>query len=195
MHYETFDAIVVGTGAAGYQAACRLKQLGHRVAIVTEGVHCGTSRNTGSDKQTYYKLGLGGSNPDSVRQMAADLFAGGSMDGDTALCEAALSARCFLNLCELGVPFPSNRFGEYVGYKTDHDPYARATSAGPLTSRYMTEVLQTQAEKLEIPVFDHCTAVRLLTNRGRICGVLCLQDGQPVAFRCADLILATGGPL
>ena len=194
MHYETFDAIVVGTGAAGYQAACRLKQLGHRVAIVTEGVHCGTSRNTGSDKQTYYKLGLGGSNPDSVRQMAADLFAGGSMDGDTALCEAALSARCFLNLCELGVPFPSNRFGEYVGYKTDHDPYARATSAGPLTSRYMTEVLQTQAEKLEIPVFDHCTAVRLLTNRGRICGVLCLQDGQPVAFRCADLILATGGP-
>ena len=194
MRYETFDAIVVGTGAAGYQAACRLKQLGHHVAIVTEGIQCGTSRNTGSDKQTYYKLGLGGDSPDSIRQMAADLFAGGSMDGDTALCEASLSTRCFLNLCELGVPFPFNRFGEYVGYKTDHDPYARATSAGPLTSHYMTLALQAQAENLEIPVFDGCTVIKLLTLHGRVCGILCLCGGKHIAFRCADLILATGGP-
>lgn len=121
-----YDVIIIGTGAAGYNAACRIKEDGRlSCAIVTEGVDCGTSRNTGSDKQTYYKLGLGGDSPDSVRKMASDLFAGGSVDGDNALCEAALSVRCFMNLCELGVKFPVNRYGEYVGYKTDHDPYAR----------------------------------------------------------------------
>ena len=99
MKIITIPALVVGTGTAGYNAACRLKQGGKDVAIVTEGVLDGTSRNTGSDKQTYYKLGLGGDSPDSVRQMAKDLFAGGCVDGDNALCEAALSVRCFMNLC------------------------------------------------------------------------------------------------
>ena len=89
----TADAVVVGSGAAGYNAAIRLKQEGiKKVLLVTEGVNCGTSRNTGSDKQTYYKLGLGGETCDSVRQMAQDLFAGGSVDGDNALCEAPSSS-------------------------------------------------------------------------------------------------------
>jgi len=194
MKTYTYNCIVIGTGAAGYNAAIRLKELGVHVAIVTEGVNCGTSRNTGSDKQTYYKLGLGGVSPDSVGQMARDLFAGGCVDGDNALCEAALSARCFLHLCELGVPFPVNRYGEYVGYKTDHDPCERATSAGPLTSKYMTQLLQKKADRLHIEVFDGCYAVKLLKSGGRVCGLLCVKDGQPVAFRCANIVMATGGP-
>lgn len=192
-----YDTVVVGTGAAGYNGACRIRQDGRKsVAIITEGVCCGTSRNTGSDKQTYYKLGLGGDNPDSVRQMARDLFAGGGVDGDNALCEAALSARCFLNLCELGVPFPVNHYGEYVGYKTDHDPYARATSAGPLTSKFMTEALEKQAKKLEIPVFDDLLAVEVLKDESGVCGLVCLerQTGELVVFRCGSIVLATGGP-
>lgn len=193
---NTFDCVVIGTGAAGYNAACRLKQFGKNVAIITEGVNCGTSRNTGSDKQTYYKLGLGGDAPDSVYKMADNLFAGGSTDGDTALCEAALSVRCFMNLCELGVLFPVNRYGEYVGYKTDHDPYARATSAGPLTSRFMTEALQKRAEDMGIPVLDGLLAVEVLKHRDRVCGLMCVScaDGEAVSIRCADIVMATGGP-
>lgn len=196
MKILSYDCIVVGTGAAGYNAACRLKQFGKQVAIVTEGVTTGTSRNTGSDKQTYYKLSLCGSSPDSVGEMTRNLFAGGAMDGDNALCEAALSVRCFMNLCEQGVPFPMNRYGEFVGYKTDHDPYERATSAGPLTSKFMTEALQRQAKQLQIPVLDGLLAVEILKNEGRVCGLLCLETktGQPVAIRCADLVLCTGGP-
>ena len=135
---KTYDALVVGSGAAGFAAAERLKQFGaEEVALITENRLSGTSRNTGSDKQTYYKLTLTGADPDSVSQMARTLFEGGAVDGDTALAEAANSARCFLHLAEIGVPFPANAFGEYVGYKTDHDPAKRATSAGPLTSKYM----------------------------------------------------------
>ncbi len=196
MKIFTYDAIVVGSGAAGFNAACRLKQFGKNVAIVTEGIQCGTSRNTGSDKQTYYKLGLGGDAPDSVAQMAENLFAGGSVDGDNALCEAALSARCFMNLCEAGVPFPVNRYGEYVGYKTDHDPFARATSAGPLTSKFMTEALEKKAQELEIPGYDGYLAVEILKENNEVCGLLCLEQatGAYAAFRCGDIVLATGGP-
>ena len=194
MKIRSFDAIVVGTGAAGYNCANRLKQLGKNVVIVTEGVNSGTSRNTGSDKQTYYKLNLAGSSADSVRNMASDLFAGGSMDGDNALCEAALSGRCFLNLCELGVPFPTNRYGEFVGYKTDHDPYARATSAGPLTSKFMTEALQKQAQALGVPVLDGYYATDILKHDGKVCGLVCLHKGKLVALRSNFVVLATGGP-
>lgn len=193
----TLDALVVGTGAAGYNAAIRICQEGKKsVAIVTEGVKMGTSRNTGSDKQTYYKLGLGGDSADSVRQMAQDLFSGGAMDGDNALCEAALSSRCFLNLCELGVPFPVNRYGEYIGYKTDHDPYARATSAGPLTSKFMTQALEKKAEALNIPVYDRLYAAQVITKEDGVCGLMCIskESGEFVLFCCPYIVLATGGP-
>lgn len=196
MRIITTQALVVGTGAAGFNAACRIKQGGKQVAIVTEGVMDGTSRNTGSDKQTYYKLGLGGHSMDSVRQMAQNLFAPGCVDGDNALCEAALSVCCFLHLCELGVPFPVNRYGEYVGYKTDHDPFARATSAGPLTSKFMTEALEKEAERLQIPVYDDLYGVEVLTDETGVCGLLCLdkKTEEFVAFHAADIVLATGGP-
>lgn len=196
MKIYNYECIVIGTGAAGYNAACRLKQFGKNVAIVTEAIGCGTSRNTGSDKQTYYKLGLGGDSPDSVYKMAENLFAGGSVDGDNALCEAALSVRSFMNLCELGVEFPVNRYGEYVGYKTDHDPKARATSAGPLTSKFMTEALQKNAEKLNIEVYSGYLAIEILKCEDKVCGLLCIekQSGELVAFRCGDVVMCTGGP-
>ena len=127
--------LIVGTGAAGYAAAVRLHQCGAGdIAILSENVKAGTSRNTGSDKQTYYKLSLAGSGGDSIRLMAEELFGGQCVDGDLALCEAALSARCFYYLTELGVPFPENEYGEYIGYQTDHDRGKRASSAGPYTS-------------------------------------------------------------
>lgn len=192
-----YDVLVIGTGTAGYNAACRLKQFGKNVAIITEAIGAGTSRNTGSDKQTYYKLGLGGDSPDSVYKMAENLFAGGSVDGDNALCEAALSVRSFMNLCELGVEFPVNRYGEYIGYKTDHDPYARATSAGPLTSKYMTEALQKNADKFGIEVYSGYLAIEILkTSDNSVCGLLCIETktGDYVGFQCADIVMCTGGP-
>ena len=105
---QTITHIIIGSGAAGFQAALRLYQNGERdLAIITENIKSGTSRNTGSDKQTYYKLTLSGNDADSVRNMAEDLFAGQCVDGDQALCEAALSARCFLPLQSWEFLFPA----------------------------------------------------------------------------------------
>lgn len=192
--------VVVGTGAAGFNAAARLYQFGeHDVAILAEAVNAGTSRNTGSDKQTYYKLSLAGGDEDSVRNLAEDLFAGQCVDGDIALCEAALSSQSFYHLVELGVPFPCNEFSEFMGYKTDHDRGRRATSAGPYTSKIMTECLERDVRDKGIPILDGMQAIRLLTSGQKIRGVLCLERTKTdvlsfVIVWCENLILATGGP-
>lgn len=192
--------VVAGSGAAGLGAALRLFWQGERdLAILTENVNGGTSRNTGSDKQTYYKISLAGEERDSVRSLAQNLFDGQCVDGDLALCEAALSARCFYQLVELGVPFPCSEYGEYIGYKTDHDKRKRATSAGPYTSRIMTECLERQVRENQIPILDKLQLIRLLVWKEKIRGVLCLERGRTDGFSyviiwCENLILATGGP-
>ena len=195
------NTAIVGSGAAGFNAADRLWQLGQRdIVLVTENRVGGTSRNTGSDKQTYYKLTLSGGDPDSVREMADTLFAGRCVDGDIALCEAALSTQCFLKLVELGVPFPRNRYGEYIGYKTDHDPRRRATSVGPYTSKQMTECLEAAVQAKGVPMLDKTQVIKILTDGGTVCGLLCLnvtaQDAADrfTLIRCKNVIWATGGP-
>ena len=195
------NTAIVGSGAAGFNAADRLWQLGqHDIVLVTENRVGGTSRNTGSDKQTYYKLTLSGGDPDSVREMADTLFAGRCVDGDIALCEAALSTQYFLKLVELGVPFPRNRYGEYIGYKTDHDPRRRATSVGPYTSKQMTECLEAAVQAKGVPMLDKTQVIKILTNGGTVCGLLCLNTAAQDAadhftlIRCKNVIWATGGP-
>lgn len=193
------NTVVVGSGAAGYSAAGRLHQHGVTdLLLVTEGANRGTSRNTGSDKQTYYKLTLSGAEPDSVGEMAQTLFAGQCMDGDTALCEAAQSAQGFMRLVEAGVPFPQNSYGEFVGYKTDHDPRRRATSVGPYTSRLMTERLEEEVRAKAIQVLDGLLVVRILHSGGRVLGLLCLDLTSAgtnfTAICCTNIVWATGGP-
>ena len=207
MEYVTFKnkkipanlvhTLVVGSGAAGFNAALSLYEEGVRdIAIVCEGINIGTSRNTGSDKQTYYKLGMCGT-ADSPRDMAQDLFDGGCVDGDVAYAEAANSVRCFMRLADLGVKFPTNSLGEYVGYKTDHDTRSRATSVGPLTSKMMTECLEKAVKDRNITIFDNCFAVKIIKEGEKACGLLALDkknDCAPVLFGFENIILATGGP-
>ena len=194
---ERYHTLIIGSGCAGYNAADRLYGLGIRdVAVITEGRTMGTSRNTGSDKQTYYKLSLCGDEGDSVRALARTLYEGGGVMGEHALCEAAYSTRCFMRLVELGVPFPTNAYGEFAGYKTDHDPRSRATSSGPLTSRYMTEALERSVMQKGIPILDGYRVVQLLVTENSVAGVAAVdtQTGEAVTIACDNVVLCTGGP-
>ena len=194
---KTYHTLIIGTGCAGYNAADKLYDLGVRdIAIVTEGRYMGTSRNTGSDKQTYYKLSLCGAEGDSVREMADTLYSGGGVMGEHALAEAAYSVRCFMRLVELGVPFPTNEYGEYAGYKTDHDPRTRATSCGPLTSKYMTEALERSVIGKGIEIIDFQRVIKILTKDNAVTGIACADTvtGEITVIGCQNVILCTGGP-
>lgn len=198
----SLNTVVVGSGAAGLNAADQVFNLGQEdIAIVTEGIQMGTSRNTGSDKQTYYKLTLAGDGADSVTEMAKTLFSGGAKHGDIALVEAALSTKCFYKLVDIGVDFPHNRYGEYVGYKTDHDPRQRATSIGPYTSRIMTEQLERQVKRKGIRIFDRYLVIGILTHHEAAVGLVAInldklhEQGRGITlFNCTNIIYATGGP-
>ncbi|VGO14567.1 hypothetical protein PDESU_03130 [Pontiella desulfatans] len=188
--------LVIGSGAAGLNAAVQLRNQGiEDVLIVTEGLKMGTSINTGSDKQTYYKSAMCGNDLDAPLAMAKNFFSPGSMHGDLALVEAAASARGFLNLVNLGVKFPQDAFGQFIGYKTDHDPAQRGTSVGPYTSRDMCRALIAEVERRGIPVEEKINVVSLLTAGNRACGALALNgEGELVAYAAENVVFAVGGP-
>ena len=192
------NTLVIGSGCAGLNAADWLCDLGVcDIALATEGFNMGTSRNTGSDKQTYYKLSMSSGEEDGIGKMAKTLFDGKSVNGDTALCEAAGSAKSFMKLAILGVPFPTNEYGEYAGYMPDHDVCKRATSAGPLTSKYMTEALEKSVRCKDIRIFDNVLIVRLICDENKIIGAIGIDKNsknmRPLIFECENIILATGG--
>lgn len=190
--------LVIGSGASGLAAAVRLHSLGVTdIAVYTEGLQMGTSINTGSDKQTYYKLGMSGIDGDSPLLMAEDLVQGGAVHGDLALAEAALSVQTFFNLVTLGVPFPHDAQGVYPGYKTDHDPRRRATSCGPYTSREMCRMLIAELERRNIEVCEDKIAVKLLKNSAsHCCGAVFMthENSELETVIAENVIFAVGGP-
>lgn len=192
-----FNAVIIGSGAAGYATADRLLTFGVKnIAMLTYDRTAGTSRNAGSDKQTYYKLSC--TDDDSPLKMAQTLSIGGGMHGDTAFIEASNSMRCFNHLVEYGVPFPTDKHGRFVGYKTDHDNARRGTSAGPLTSKYMTECLEKNVLKSkEFTLLDETTAISIVTENNRAIGLIALQESKDkyalIPISAKYIIAATGG--
>ena len=92
------------------------------------------------------------------------------------------------------MPFPHNVYGEYVGYKTDHDPNDRGTSVGPYTSRYMTEKLEQAVREKKIEILDHHQVIRILSDGEKIVWdpVHELKNGAHLLIRCTNLVYATG---
>ena len=192
------ETLIIGSGAAGLAAAVRLDALGRKPVIYTEGLSGGTSLNTGSDKQTYYKLSMDGSSPDSPCLMAADMAAGGAVHGDIALVEASLSPIAFSYLVSLGVAFPHDAYGRFVGYQTDHSDRKRATSAGPYTSRDMCLALTREVFRRGIEVVEDRVAVELLVRDGTVVGAVFADTSSDLpsfeAVVADNVVFATGGP-
>ena len=212
--FHRYNTVIVGSGAAGMNCAVHLcdfmTQKGienptERIAVVTAGLGLGASRMSGSDKQTYYKIGTSPDVPDSAEEFSKSLTAAGCCHGDSALIEAIGSLREFYHLVQAGVPFPTDSTGTFIGYKTDHDPFERATSAGPKTSRFMSECLQKQLERYGVKIYDEQEAAHLLTvgsgEDKHIVGIVTIDkkrvsdsDYAINVFLAANIVLAAGGP-
>jgi succinate dehydrogenase/fumarate reductase flavoprotein subunit len=212
--FHSYNTIIVGAGAAGMNCAVHLcdfmeqkgiKKPKERIAVVTAGLRLGASRMSGSDKQTYYKIGTSPDVADSAEEFAKSLTAAGCCHGDSPLIEAIGSLREFYHLVQSGVPFPTDSSGTFIGYKTDHDPYERATSAGPKTSKFMSECLQNQLKKYGVKIHDKQEAVHLITvgsgNDKRIAGIVTVnkrkvgKSNQAInVFLGANIVFAAGGP-
>jgi succinate dehydrogenase/fumarate reductase flavoprotein subunit len=202
--FHRSEALILGSGAAGLRAAVEMKRRDLDVAIATQSAFGGTSACSGSDKQTLHTAN-GAGEGDNYRAMADALGAGGAMNEDAAYIEAVGSSRALSSLQFMGLPIPQDRLGGVLRYQTDHDEVGRATSCGPRTSRLMVQVLAKEAIRLNVPVFNHTTAVRLLIEPGavpRCVGVVAMSprrraDNNPlglVVFSSDIVVTATGGP-
>ncbi|MFH1759498.1 MAG: FAD-binding protein [bacterium] len=198
----SMNTVIVGSGAASLSCADHIHNLGQEdIAVVTEKVGGGTSNNTGSDKQTYYKLSVFGDKGDCPYEMAKSLFDGGCMHGDLALIESIVSVQGFFRLVQIGVPFPHERFGGYVGYKTDHDPCQRATSAGPWTSSQMFKCLLAQVKRKKIKLFDNFEVAGIIKSGKRACGIAAIDKTRLnsanhglTIFQAENVVFGVGGP-
>ncbi|HPO07160.1 MAG TPA: FAD-binding protein [bacterium] len=208
------NTLIVGSGAAGLNCAeyvfRYLEERGtanprDHVAIATNFLGGGTSNNSGSDKQTYYRLNVLGGTADCPLDFAKTLTAGGCMHGDLALIEGENSARSFYHLVENGVPFPHTPHGSFVGYKTDHDPRQRATSAGPWTSRFMYQKSLVRIQRYGIKIFHHLELISILTDGSgsekQVIGAVFIDRSRReephhglTVIHCRNLVVATGGP-
>ncbi len=195
---KVYDAIIIGSGAASYSVADWLyKEKIENIAIITENRLSGTSRNTGSDKQTYYKMSMDGNTLDSPHKMATDIYKSGCVDGEKMYLQAVSSIRCFLRLCDYGVEFPTDEFGGYPGYKTDHDDTKRATSVGPLTSKIMTEKLEEKVLRFnKTTLFDNRQVVEIIKDNNRAVGVVVLNRETDCfeIISAKNVICGTGAP-
>jgi succinate dehydrogenase/fumarate reductase flavoprotein subunit len=172
INVHQYHTLIVGAGAAGMNCAVHLyefmtqkgvEKAEKKIGVITAGLGLGASRMSGSDKQTYYKLGTSPDVADSADDFAKSITAAGCVHHDLALAEGIGSLREFYHLVQEGVPFPHDAQGSYIGYKTDHDPYQRATSAGPKTSKFMSECLQRQVEQYKIAIHDNQEVARLIS--------------------------------
>jgi succinate dehydrogenase / fumarate reductase, flavoprotein subunit len=198
------QALVLGSGAAGLRAAVEMKRRGLDVVIVTQSAFGGTSACSGSDKQTLHTAN-GAGQGDDYRALAEALGAGGAMNEDTAYIEAVGSSRALSSLQFMGLPIPQDRLGGVLRYQTDHDEVGRATSCGPRTSRLMVQVLTREAIRLNVPIFNQTTGVRLLIEPGerpRCVGVVAMSPRRRAhhnplglaVFSSDVVVIATGGP-
>lgn len=214
LEIKEFNTIIIGSGAAGLNCALHLVEEGidpSKIAIITEKLGAGTSFNTGSDKQTYYKMSIIGDQIDSPFEMAKTYFSGGAMHGDIALIEASNSVREFFHLVQLGVPFPHDEYGAFVGYKTDNDPRQRATSIGPLTSQEMCKCLLKEVQNKNITILDNYYAFQILVDdtkeKHEAIGVICIKTDElkpekdleniknaTKVIQARNIVIATGGP-
>ncbi|MCL2721151.1 MAG: FAD-binding protein, partial [Treponema sp.] len=132
--------------------------------------------------------------------------------GDIALCEASHSLQEFFHLVSIGVDFPHNCYGEFAGYKTDHDhptstnarsfqaPLQRASSVGPYTSKLMTEKLEAAAFSRNINIIDKTRVIKLLVDKktNRVYGLVTLKLEHEkketfCVYYAKNIIFATGG--
>ncbi len=198
------QALVLGSGAAGWRAAIELKRRGVDVVVATQNLYGGTSACSGSDKQTLHTAS-GSDRGDNFQNLADALAAGGAMDEDTAYVEAVGSLRALSSLQYLGLPIPLDRFGAPLRYQTDHDEAGRATSCGPRTSRLMVKALAEESARLGVPVLNRCVGAKILTSESaprRVVGLIAFHPPDRrldnpmglVVLPCDTLVLAAGGP-
>lgn len=197
-----FDALIIGAGGAGLNAALRLASAEIRVAVVSKVF---PTRSHTVAAQGGVNAALANVLPDNWHWHMFDTVKGsdylGDQDAIEFMCREAIPT--VYELEHAGVPFSRLDNGKiyqraFGGQSQDFggDQAARTCAAADRTGHAILHALYQQNLRVRTHFFDEFFALDLVRDReGVFCGALVLEieTGEPLLIEAKATLLATGG--
>jgi succinate dehydrogenase / fumarate reductase flavoprotein subunit len=197
-----FDALIVGAGGAGLNAAIQLANADLRVAVVSKVF---PTRSHTVAAQGGVNAALANVLPDSWHWHMFDTVKGsdylGDQDAIEFMCREAIPT--VYELEHSGVPFSRLDDGKiyqraFGGQSQNFggDQAARTCAAADRTGHAILHTLYQQNIRARTHFFDEFFAIDLVKDReGAVCGALVLEieSGEPLLIESKTTLLATGG--
>jgi succinate dehydrogenase / fumarate reductase, flavoprotein subunit len=196
--YETVetDVLVLGAGGAGLRGAIAAGEAGLRVLIVCKSLlgKAHTVMAEGGVAAALHNVAY----QDTWEVHFADTMKGGKMLNDWRMAElhAKESPERVLELERWGAVFDRTWQGRIHQRPFGAHTYPRLAHIGDRTGLELLRTLQDRAVHTRgVDVHMEVTVVKLLKSDGHIAGALAYRrsDGSLILYRCAALLLATGG--
>ncbi|MBK5968317.1 MULTISPECIES: succinate dehydrogenase flavoprotein subunit [Thiorhodovibrio] len=202
LQHRHFDALIIGAGGAGLNAALRLANADYRVAVVSKVF---PTRSHTVAAQGGVNAALANVAPDNWHWHMFDTVKGsdylGDQDAIETMCREAIPT--VYELEHAGVPFSRLDNGKIYqrafGGMTQNfggDQAARTCAAADRTGHAILHTLYQQNIRARTHFFDEVFAVDLLRDDdGVVLGALVLdiESGEPLVIEAKATLLATGG--
>ncbi len=196
--YETVDTevLVLGAGGAGLRGAIAAAEAGARVLIVCKSLlgKAHTVMAEGGVAAAMHNVAY----QDSWEVHFADTMKGGKLINDWRMAEihAKESPERVLELERWGAVFDRTWQGRIHQRPFGAHTYPRLAHIGDRTGLELIRTLQDRAVHTDgVDVHMEVTVFKLVKSEGRIAGALAYRrsDGALILYRCAALVLASGG--
>jgi succinate dehydrogenase flavoprotein subunit len=196
--YETVetDVLVLGAGGAGLRGAIAAAEAGSRVLVVCKSLlgKAHTVMAEGGVAAAMHNVAY----QDTWEVHFSDTMKGGKLLNDWRMAElhARESPERVLELERWGAVFDRTWQGRIHQRPFGAHTYPRLAHIGDRTGLELLRTLQDRAVHTKgVDVHMEVTVFRLLKTDGRIAGALAYRraDGSLILYRCAALLLATGG--
>ena len=196
--YETVDTdvLVLGAGGAGLRAAIAAAEGGARVLVICKSLlgKAHTVMAEGGVAAAMHNVAY----QDSWEVHFADTMKGGKLINDWRMAElhAKESPERVLELERWGAVFDRTWQGRIHQRPFGAHTYPRLAHIGDRTGLELIRTLQDRAVHTKgVEVHMEVTVFKLLKAGGRVAGALAYKrsDGSLILYRCAALVLASGG--
>ena len=198
VNYETTttDVLVLGAGGAGLRAAIAAAEGGARVLVVCKSLlgKAHTVMAEGGVAAAMHNVAY----QDTWEVHFADTMKGGKLINDWRAAElhARESPERVLELERWGAVFDRTWQGRIHQRPFGAHTYPRLAHIGDRTGLELLRTLQDRAVHTErVDVHMETTVFKLLKSDGRVSGALAYRraDGGLILYRCAAIVLASGG--
>lgn len=194
MKEETIDVdiVIVGAGGAGMTAAITAKQSGAEVLILEKMPIVGgnTSKATGGMNAAETKYQEAAAIEDSIQTFIDDTMEGGYQKNNLELVTvmAENSADAIEWLDSISAPLPKVSFSGGATNARIHAP-----EDGSAVGAYLVNAFSKQIEELDIPIYLNTKATELISEDGKVVGVIAESSDTIYTINAGAVILATGG--